>query len=86
MDRPIAIPSRVVVGLVKVVVAELVGKKKKKGPLQRIQTFNAGLCFSLSNLIYFNPAAERKAAALSVFSQVKLESSRPKWPFRAVSL
>ncbi len=30
-------------------------------------------------------AAALRAAALSVFSQVKLGNSRPKWPCRAVS-
>src|SRR5438445_12024075 len=39
------------------------------------------LCYTRAGM----PTSLRKAAALSFRSQVKLESSRPKWPCRAVS-
>ena len=44
--------------------------------------FSAGCCCGLCDYI---PAAARKSSALSVFSQVKAASSRPKWPYAAVA-
>src|SRR5690606_20735109 len=38
-----------------------------------------------SPVFSYRPAALRSSCALSVFSQVKFGSSRPKWPYAAVS-